>query len=160
MENQFNRKKTRKLLFQKLYAQCFNHHDEALFEESFIQDVFTFSIDRDYLNKMQKVITYNEAFFIKIIKMYSPRFSVSSMSLSFTIPVYVALAEMFFLEEEIPAKVSVNEGVEIAKVYGDDSSKKIVNGVLNKVLVNLEELIIESKKPTENIDESIFQKTS
>jgi transcription termination factor NusB len=34
---------------------------------------------------------------------------------------------MFFLTEEIPGKVSINEAVEIAKVYGDDSSKKIVN---------------------------------
>jgi len=47
---------------------------------------------------------------------------------------------MFFLSEEIPAKVSLNEAIEIAKVYGDDSSKKIVNGVLNKVVNEVEEL--------------------
>jgi len=34
---------------------------------------------------------------------------------------------MFFLLEEIPAKVSINEAVELAKMYADDSSKRIVN---------------------------------
>ena len=33
------------------------------------------------------------------------------------IPIYIALAEMFYLTEEIPGKVSINEAVEVAKVY-------------------------------------------
>lgn len=62
------------------------------------------------------------------------------MNLVYILPIYIGLAEMFFLSEEIPGKVSINEAVEIAKVYGDNSAKKIVNGVLNKVLENYDEL--------------------
>lgn len=53
---------------------------------------------------------------------------------------YMCLCEMLFLKEEIPAKVSINEAVEVAKVYGDDSIKKVVNGVLNKVYQNYPEI--------------------
>jgi len=35
-------------------------------------------------------------------------------------------------EEDIPAKVSINEAVELAKKYGTDDSASFVNGVLAK----------------------------
>ena len=45
---------------------------------------------------------------------------------------------MIYLKEEIPMKVSINEAVEMAKVYSSDSSKKIVNGILNNFYKNIE----------------------
>jgi transcription termination factor NusB len=53
---------------------------------------------------------------------------------------------MFFLKEEIPAKVSINEAIELSKIYADDSWKKMVNWILNKVLENINELNKEIKK--------------
>lgn len=35
-------------------------------------------------------------------------------------------------EEDIPAKVAINEAVELAKLYGTDNSASFVNGVLAK----------------------------
>lgn len=40
--------------------------------------------------------------------------------------------ELLFLED-IPAKVSINEAIELAKKYGDKDSGKFVNGVLDKI---------------------------
>ena len=40
--------------------------------------------------------------------------------------------EMMFMED-IPARVSINEAVELAKKYDDDKAYSLVNGVLNKV---------------------------
>ena len=57
------------------------------------------------------------------------------------LPIFIGACEMLFLKEEIPAKVSMNEAIEIAKVYGDDSSKKIVNGVLNKLVTQIDEIM-------------------
>ncbi len=37
-------------------------------------------------------------------------------------------------KKDIPEKVSVNEAVEICKMYGEENSKSFVNGVLAKVL--------------------------
>lgn len=43
----------------------------------------------------------------------------------------LAVYEIMF-DEEIPASVSINEAVELAKKYGRDESKSFVNGVLAK----------------------------
>lgn len=34
---------------------------------------------------------------------------------------------------DIPPAVSINEGIELAKKYGDDDSPKFVNGILNRI---------------------------
>lgn len=36
-------------------------------------------------------------------------------------------------EEEIPKNVSINEAVELAKKYGEEESKKFINGVLDAI---------------------------
>ena len=45
----------------------------------------------------------------------------------------LAIYEILYLED-IPAKVSVNEAVEIAKEYGGTDSKSFVNGLLAKII--------------------------
>ena len=44
----------------------------------------------------------------------------------------LAVFEMKY-DEEIPVSVAINEAVEIAKKYGQDSSPSFVNGILAKV---------------------------
>ena len=155
-----NRKKTRKLLFQKLYAMTFSVVNKDEFEESFYDGVFNFDRDNTYFNEMSDIIVKNEGFFIEIIKKYSPRFEFEKMNIMYILPIYMWLAEMFYLTEEIPAKVSINESVEIAKAFWDDSAKKIVNGVLNKVFHDFEELKNSSKEIEENLEYSVFKKTT
>ncbi len=152
-----NRKKTRKLLFQELYSLSINDFDKELFREAFFNDVHTFNIDENYLLEMHKIIQYNEKFFIYIIKKYAPKFNVTKMSLSNVLPVYIWLAEMFFITEEIPGKVSINEAVEIAKVYWDDSSKKVVNWILNKVYKDNNEIEKIKDDDYSNINQSCFK---
>lgn len=48
----------------------------------------------------------------------------------------LALTEMFYFED-IPNKVSIVEGVEIAKIYGNNESSKFINGVLDSVYNDL-----------------------
>ncbi len=43
--------------------------------------------------------------------------------------IQLALCELLYIES-IPSKVSINEAIEMAKVYGDDDTPKFVNGVL------------------------------
>ena len=44
-----------------------------------------------------------------------------------------AVYEMLY-EEDVPAKVAINEAVELAKQYGTDNSPSFVNGVLAKLV--------------------------
>lgn len=36
-------------------------------------------------------------------------------------------------EQDVPYKVAINEGIEVAKVFGADDSHKYINGVLDKL---------------------------
>lgn len=49
----------------------------------------------------------------------------------------LAVFEMKY-DEEIPVSVAINEAVEIAKKYGQDSSPSFVNGILAKVAEAIE----------------------
>ncbi len=50
----------------------------------------------------------------------------------------VAVYEMLFLKE-IPLKVSVDEAIEISKIYGQkDDTPKFVNGILGKILLEIQ----------------------
>jgi N utilization substance protein B len=44
----------------------------------------------------------------------------------------LAATELFFFDD-IPPKVTINEYIEIAKVYGDKDSPAFINGILDKV---------------------------
>ena len=48
----------------------------------------------------------------------------------------IAIAEILYFPE-IPPKVSINEAIELAKVYCSDKSPTFINGVLDAVLINL-----------------------
>lgn len=41
--------------------------------------------------------------------------------------------ELLFLKENVPPNVSIDEAVEIAKLYGDENSSRFINGVLSQV---------------------------
>lgn len=58
-------------------------------------------------------------------------------------------------DQDVPAKVVINEAVELAKAFGGDNSSKFVNGVLGTLLRQREESGIvepaEKPKPTKKI---------
>jgi N utilization substance protein B len=47
---------------------------------------------------------------------------------------------------DVPYRVVINEGVELAKSFGADGSHKYVNGVLDKVAQELRKIEIAAKK--------------
>lgn len=52
----------------------------------------------------------------------------------------IGLTELFFAEQlKVPAKVAINEAIELAKEFGGSSSSRFVNGVLGAVYVELGE---------------------
>ena len=49
----------------------------------------------------------------------------------------IALFELLHTPE-VPQKTAINEAVELAKVFGSDTSARFVNGVLGSVMTGLE----------------------
>jgi len=48
--------------------------------------------------------------------------------------------------DDVPAKVTLNEAIELARDFGDDEAAKFVNGILDKVLAR--EPRLEAKRAT------------
>jgi len=153
-----NRKKTRKYLYQKIYATTFNKVDNADFDETFFNEVFDFDLDSKYLEEMYSLILEKEDYLLKIISILAPKFKIESMWNHYIIPILIGATEMLYLEEEIPAKVSLNEAVEMAKVYWDESSKKIVNWVMNKLYKDIDNIKTQLEEFDWNFSVSILKR--
>lgn len=51
----------------------------------------------------------------------------------------LAVYELLFKEsEELPAKIIINEAIELAKTFGNDESPRFINGVLSSVAAELQ----------------------
>jgi len=51
----------------------------------------------------------------------------------------------------VPAKVTMDESVELAKSFGDDEASKFVNGILDKVLASEPKLELKRATPDKPI---------
>lgn len=135
-----SRTRTRKFLFQMLFARTYWEVDKSRLMESFFEWVFSSELDMEYADSVFDIIINNEQFLISLIKRFASKFDISTMPKDVVFPIFIASAEMIFLNEEIPSSVSINEAVELAKTYGDKSAKKLVNAVLDNILDNIEEI--------------------
>lgn len=67
-----------------------------------------------------------------LIHEYAPLYPVVQLSPIDRNILRLAIYEMLFVPE-VPLKVAINEAVELAKIFGSDSSSRFVNGVLGSV---------------------------
>jgi len=112
-----SRKKSRKFLFQKLFSETYNNNDKKLFNEVFIIDSYKDNLDEEYLEEMERLIKEKQPELIEILKMYAPKFTPDNMDLYYVLPIFIASTEMLYFSGEIPGKVSLNEAIEISKVF-------------------------------------------
>lgn len=69
-----------------------------------------------------------------IIEKAAPEWPIDKISLVDRNILRLGLYELLFSDrEEVPAKVAINEAIELSKVFGSDTSSKFVNGVLGAV---------------------------
>ncbi len=94
---------------------------------SFIEDLMT-----NILSKRKEVDL--------IIEKAAPDWPIDKISVVDRNILRLGLYELIFADrEEVPAKVAINEAIELAKTFGGDNSGKFVNGVLGSVYKELGE---------------------
>lgn len=70
-----------------------------------------------------------------LIGKYATNWKVSRMPIVDRNILRAGLYELLWMGE-VPAKVTLNEAIELAKSFGDDEASKFVNGILDKVLMS------------------------
>lgn len=75
----------------------------------------------------------------KIIERAAPEWPLNQISIIDRNVLRIGLYELLFANpEEVPAKVAINEAIELAKNYGGPNSGKFINGVLGTVYKEME----------------------
>jgi transcription antitermination protein NusB len=72
----------------------------------------------------------------KMISEYSSKWSIERMATVDRNVMRVAVYEMLFCQN-VPPVVSIDEAIEIGKIYGADNTASFINGVLNAVMNTL-----------------------
>ena len=86
-----------------------------------------------------KCLDYNEELDDLIISK-SSNWDISRIAIIDRIIIRLALTEMLYFDD-IPAKVSIVEAVEISKEYSTDDSSSFINGILDSIYNKNEEII-------------------
>ncbi len=90
--------------------------------------------DRDFVRKLVKeAFTGYEAYFKKVVEMVPEWDSERLFSMDMAL-IALCLAEVGAFAGKIPARVSLNEYLEISKFYSSPKSRQFVNGILDRVI--------------------------
>lgn len=89
-------------------------------------------IDFEYITRILKGIQENCEAIDNKIQQYLVNWKINRLS-KIDLAILRICAYEIIHEEDIPNKVSVNEGIELAKKYSEDNSYQFINGVLDNI---------------------------
>lgn len=132
-----NRHLSRSIVLQSLFEWDFNQKpDSELSEitkrnsEEFASGMSDFSFMRDLGDSVLKKRSELDL----IIEKAAPDWPIDKISIIDRNVLRIGLFELLFADRaEVPAKVAINEAIELAKTYGGENSGRFVNGVLGAV---------------------------
>ena len=96
--------------------------------------------DVAYTERLYDGVLVHYAYLQEIIARYSVGFALDRLYKTDLAVLLIAVYEILWCGD-VPEKVSVNEAVELCKIYSTDKSPSFVNGVLASVIANKEALI-------------------
>jgi len=98
------------------------------------------SSDTSFMENLLKGIIDKQADLDNIITKAAPDWPIEKISLVDRNILRVGLYELLFSDrKEVPAKVAINEAIELAKTYGGEKSGGFINGVLGTIYKELGE---------------------
>ncbi|MBQ2725535.1 MAG: transcription antitermination factor NusB [Clostridia bacterium] len=136
-----SRHAAREIVFQLLFAREFDREADAL--EFYDNHADNSEIEyNDYIRETFLGVCGKQPELDPVIEGASIKWKMSRMSTATRSVLRLAVYEMTYTE--VPAKVVLNEAVEIIKTFDDENAPAFVNGILNKIARDI------SKIGTEN----------
>ena len=124
-----NRKTARENAFILLFEGASKHDETA--EEIFEKAVNFRALEcDDYVKRVFFGVYENQKLIDESIEKCSVGWKKNRISIVSIAILRLAVFELMFIDE-IPAKVSINEAIELTKKYEDEKAYAFVNGVLN-----------------------------
>ncbi len=134
-----SRTKARSIALQVLYEYDMTGHSlgeslEARFSEEPLEEQLE-QFARDIVTGVTPMVSKLDS----VITAHAPEWPLDQVAVIDRNILRIALWE-FAVEKCTPVKVAINEAIELAKVYGSDSSSRFVNGVLGSLVNHISEI--------------------
>lgn len=146
-----NRHLARTIAVQTLYQWDFNgqkedvdeilSHNKEEFAPEFDDGGFIKNLVTGVLEKRDEIDSF--------ITKFAPEWPLDQITTVDRNILRIGTYELKF-DENIPAKVAINEAIELAKTFGGESSGKFVNGVLGAIYKEMGPKTVDIKKQTED----------
>ncbi len=127
------RRRARIAALQALYEIDSVHHLVGLVLQQRIQAINLSEEGELFARTLVQGVLAHQAMLDEMISLYAPEWPIDQMSLIDRNVLRMAMFE-FIVDGSTPPKVAINEAVELAKLFGSDSSPRFVNGVLGTLL--------------------------
>lgn len=130
-----NRHLGRTIIMQSLYQWDFKGKDTAELQQALERNLAEFAPEFDDVSFVENTvngIVTNLTAIDALITQYAPQWPLEQITLVDRNVLRIGVYELK-MNPEIPARVAINEAIELAKTFGGESSGKFVNGVLGAI---------------------------
>jgi N utilization substance protein B len=137
MAQMFRRRIVRERVLQILYAFELNSDSLQLLTEGILSDLND-AVDKKFANDLvNRVIIHRKELDLKI-KQRVDNWEMGRIALIDKLLLRMGICELCYFPD-IPPKVSINECIEVAKIYSTAGSGKFINGILDAILNELKQ---------------------
>lgn len=126
-----NRRKSRELALKGIYEVLIGKNELRAVRRSLVDDPDFDRADEEYLRTLLEGVTEHMATLDLRIAAFIDR-GIGELSPIEHAILCISAYELIY-DPSIPYRVAINEGVELAKLYGGTDGHKYVNGVLDKL---------------------------
>ncbi|MCX6718974.1 MAG: transcription antitermination factor NusB [Candidatus Taylorbacteria bacterium] len=138
-----NRHLSRSVVLQSLFEWDFRGQPDAEISAIITRNTKEYApgmSDFSFVESLMKGIVSKQSDIDKIIEKAAPDWPIDKISTVDRNVLRLGLYELIFSDRgEVPAKVAINEAIELAKTFGGETSGRFVNGVLGAVYKELGE---------------------
>jgi N utilization substance protein B len=132
-----NRHLARSVVLQTLFEWDTSHAEESAVPEMLARNVEEFGgedTDKVFMESLLTGVLAKRADLDLVIEKAAPDWPIDKIAPVDRNILRIGLFELLFADRtQVPAKVAINEAIELAKVFGGESSGRFVNGVLGAV---------------------------
>lgn len=126
------RKEAREYCFKLMFEYEVQKNDSQTMFAYFAENEISTGNQTEYVKTLLDSAVENIAAIDEVIEKNTKGWRISRLPKVTLAILRVAVAEMLFMDD-IPDSISINEAVELAKIYNDEKNGKFVNGILASV---------------------------
>ena len=132
-----NRHLSRSIVLQSLFEWDLNSIEKSMVHETLTRNVEEFApnkSDTPFMAKLLDGVLGKQVELDQVIEKAAPEWPIDRIAPVDRNILRLGLYELLFSDRsEVPAKVAINEAIELAKQFGGENSSRFVNGVLGAV---------------------------